>query len=154
MRALAADIGSVWRIDPSDRALRPVADYGGPQRLRAVNLTSSLVSILRKHPARSNAGTPVYSSDSAANPRFDNPLLRLIPHRSVLIQPFRVNGEIAGIFAFIWTRSRHRFTDVELRLVEAVTQQAGIAIENAELVGELQQFTEQLSVGCAIARRD
>ena len=66
------------------------------------------------------------------------------PHRSILIQPLRVRGEIAGMFAFIWTRARHRFNDVELRLVDAVTQQAGIAIENAELLTEVRDFTTLL----------
>ena len=134
VRALAADIGSVWRLDPSDHELRPVADYGALPKLRAVSLNTSLVSVLLKNPAHAGAGAPVYSSNSATDPRFDHPLLRLIPHRSLLIQPFRNNGRSPACFAFMWTRSRHRFNDVELRLVEAVTQQAGIAIENAELL--------------------
>ena len=144
VRALAADIGSVWRFDPNDREPAPVADFGAPQRLRSVNLASSLVSLLIKNPTRVGACTPVYSSDSAKDPRFHHPLLQLIPHRSVLIQPFRVNGQVAGVFAFVWSRARHRFNDIELRLVEAVTQQAGIAIENAGLLGQVHRFTEQL----------
>ena len=43
-----------------------------------------------------------------------------------------------------WTRTRHRFTAVELRLVDAIAQQAGIAIENAELLVSTQQFNEEL----------
>ena len=91
-----------------------------------------------------DVGAAVYSSDSAKDPRFDHPLLRLLPHRSVLIQPMRIRGEIAGILAFVWTRSRHRFNDIELRLVDAVTQQAANAIENAELLSEVRELNEHL----------
>ena len=91
-----------------------------------------------------NAGGAVYSSDSARDRRFDHSLLRHVPHRSVLIQPLRVKGHIAGIFALVWTRARHRFKESELRLVDAVTQQAAIAIENAELLTEVQEFNQAL----------
>ena len=91
-----------------------------------------------------DVGSAVYSSDSAKDPRFDHPLLRLLPHRSVLIQPMRIRGEIAGILAFAWTRSRHRFNDIELRLVDSVTQQAANAIENAELLSEVRELNEHL----------
>jgi signal transduction histidine kinase len=62
----------------------------------------------------------------------------------VLIQPLRIRGKIHGLLAFVWTRSRHRFTEIELRLVDAVTQQAANAIENAELLGQVRELNEHL----------
>jgi signal transduction histidine kinase len=140
VRALGADFGSVWRVDPTDRALQPVAGYRAARGASGAAAPSAALLA----GAATDVSDAIYSSDSAHDPRFNHPLLRLLPHRSVLIQPLRVGDEIAGIFGFVWTRSRHRFNDVELRLVEAVTQQAAIAIENAELLGEVRALNGDL----------
>ena len=145
VRALAADFGSVWRVDPTDRALQPVAGYRSSSAARTsdgASARSASAALLAG--TAPTVGDAVYSSDSANDPRFNHPLLRMLRHRSVLIQPLRVGGEIGGIFAFVWTRSRHRFNDVELRLVDAVTQQAAIAIENAELLVQVRALNGDL----------
>ena len=141
VRALAADFGSVWRVDPTDRALRPVAGYGVSPAARGASSAPAPPSRWLDEAA---TGEAIYSSNSRRDPRFNHPLLRLLPHQSVLIQPLRVSGELAGILAFVWTRCRHRFTDVELRLVAAVTEQAAIAIENAELLAEVRALNGDL----------
>ena len=143
VRALAADIGSICRLDPVDAALERMARYHEPHALSARAASSDVWERILTKTVR-DAGGAVYSSDSARDRRFDHSLLRHVPHRSVLIQPLRVKGHIAGIFALVWTRAKHRFKDAELRLVDAVTQQAAIAIENAELLGEVQKFNEVL----------
>jgi signal transduction histidine kinase len=143
VRALAADLGSVWRVDPNDRALRPVAGFGIPATARSRRETDNVSAHLLAEPAPA-VGLALYSSDSARDARFNHPLLRLLPHRSVLIQPLRIRGQLAGIFAFVWTRTRHRFNKVELRLVDAVTQQAAFAIENAELLSEVRDLNNDL----------
>jgi signal transduction histidine kinase len=144
-RALGADIGSVWRLEPSERTLSPVAGYGYrvPKTLRAAT-SSPLAFANLLTAAQRKSGAPIYSSDSAKQGRFDHPFLNLVRHRSILIQPFRVRSQMAGVFVLVWTRARHRFTPVELRLVDAIAQQAGIAIENAELLVSMQQFNEEL----------
>lgn len=142
-RALGADVGSVWRLDAEDLRLLPVANHAIPKHLDAslvypqIVFTHALAATVR------DSGGPVYSGDSAHDARF-KALADRIPHRSVLVQPLRVRGTIVGVFVFIWTRARHRFTRVQLRLVEAVTQHAGMAIDHAGLLGEVQQFREQL----------
>ena len=143
VRALAADFGSVWRVNPDDRELKPIAGYRVPAIVRSIGV-SGHVSAHQLTKIALDVSTAVYSSNSDKDPRFDHPLLRLLPHRSVLIQPMRIRGEIAGILAFAWTRSRHRFNDIELRLVDSVTQQAANAIENAELLSEVRELNEHL----------
>ena len=136
VRALAADFGSVWGVSPDDQEMTPVAGFRVPIRVNSARASKAIASqLLMKTPP--DVCSAVYSSDSAKDPRFNHPLLRLLPHRSVLIQPLRIRGDIKGVLAFVWTRSRHRFTDIELRLVDAVTLQAANAIENAELLGEV-----------------
>jgi signal transduction histidine kinase len=146
VRALGADVGSVWRVDVREGSITPVGGYRVPPQVLdsmftpTAMATHALVRELCKY------GSAVHSSDSAGDARFDCPLLRLVPHRSMLIQPLRVRGQTAGVFVFIWTRARHRFNQVQLRLVEAVTQQAATAIENAELMEEVRLFTERLEL--------
>lgn len=142
-RALGADVASVWRLQPSERQVSALASYRVPKSTEpALSSPAAFTQLLS--PAVRRSGAPVYSSNSALDRRFDHPFLNLVPHRSVLIQPFKVNGQIAGVFVFAWTRARHRFTNVELRLVDAAAKQTGIAIENAELLVQSQQFNEQL----------
>jgi signal transduction histidine kinase len=142
-RAVRADIGSVWRLEPSERTVNPVAGYRVPKELRGA-ISSPLAFTQLLTAAQRRSGAPVYSSNSARKGRFDHPFLKLVPHQSVLLQPFHVKGQLAGVFVLVWTRARHRFTSVELRLVEAIGQQAGMAIENAELLASLQQFSVEL----------
>src|SRR5436189_6073717 len=75
----------------------------------------------------------VYSSDSTADPRFAHPITRLLPHRSLLIQPMRWKGETIGGFAIAWLKDRHRFSTDELPLAEGIALQAAVAAENARL---------------------
>jgi signal transduction histidine kinase len=143
VRALAADFGSVWRVSAEDRELKNVGGFRVPVNLGSIQVTRDVTErLLSKSVDAGDAA--VYSSDSANDPRFEHPLFRLLPHRSVLIQPLRIRGEIQGLLAFVWTRSRHRFTDSELRLVDAVTQQAANAIENAELLADVRELNEHL----------
>jgi signal transduction histidine kinase len=142
-RAVRADIGSVWRLEPSERGLSQVAGYRLPKSLRGgLSSPQAFANLLTA--AQRRAGAPSFSSDSAGKRRFNHPFLNVVPHRSVLIQPFRVRHQLAGVFVLAWTRARHRFTAVELRLVEAIAQQAGVAIENAELLGSAQRSAEEL----------
>jgi signal transduction histidine kinase len=143
-RALGADVGSFWRLDAEDVQLLPVAGPDTPKHLEPslvypqILATHALAATVRE------TGGPVYSSDSARDPRFAQPPLNRVAHRSVLVQPLKVKGEVASVFVFIWTRARHRFTQVQLRLVEAVTQHAGMAIEHAQLLAQVHEYGEQL----------
>src|SRR5207249_4703643 len=86
---------------------------------------------------------PVYSSNSQEDPRFNHPIARMIPHKSVLIQPMRWKGESIGGFALAWLKDHHRFTSDEIRLTEAIALQAAVARENSRLYeAEKQQVAE------------
>jgi signal transduction histidine kinase len=122
VRALDADTGSVWPFDPA----------GFP----AVFLDGS------------RANEPLCSSDSAHDARLDHPVLKLVPHKSVLIQPLHVRGAIAAYLVFVWIRCRHAFSEVELRLVEAATEQTCVALENASLFTELKRRSGRLQRVC------
>jgi PAS domain S-box-containing protein len=146
VRALDADMGGAWRLAPTRDRLVPLAGYHIPRdnfgELSAALIPTgnALMDVVRA------LGSPVYATDSKADPRFEHPLLRLVPHKSVLVLPMRVKDEIVGGFAIVWTRRHHVFTADELRLAEGMVRQAAIALENARLLAAEREARERLAV--------
>lgn len=138
VRALGADFGGSWRIPPSRDALTPLAGYHVPPDLLQSLSQPAAFSGTRVVEELERLPGPLYSGDSQSDPRFDHPLLKLVPHRAVLLCPMRVKDEIIGGFAMVWTREAHHFTSEELRLAEAIARQSAVAIENSRLYDELR----------------
>ncbi|MBI4240831.1 MAG: GAF domain-containing protein, partial [Candidatus Rokubacteria bacterium] len=144
VRALGADVGGAYLLSPSRDKVTALAGYHVPK-----NLIESLSSppLLRDHPLIKElreSRQPVYSENSEADPRFDYPLIRVLPHKSILMCAMVLKDQIIGGFAIAWLREAHRFTAEELRLVEGITRQAAIAIENARLVEAERLARERL----------
>ena len=88
--------------------------------------------------------------DLAAEPAYTeqrNPLtvaaVELAGTRTILFVPMLKEGEVVGSFHMARTEVR-LFTDKEIKLVENFAAQAVIAIENARLLNELRERTNQL----------
>lgn len=145
VRALGADVGGAWRRGRDGRFM-PVAGYHVPKDLQPTFASTPLETDLPFMQGAREPWAAVCASDSQGHARFNDPFLRLLPHRSVLGLPMVVKGELVGGFAVVWTRERHQFTPSELRLVEGMAGQAAIAIENARLLEAERQALEQLTV--------
>ena len=65
--------------------------------------------------------------------------------RSVLCAPLRVRGRPTGVVYLDHTAESGRFTERELRLLEAVGEQAAIAIENARLYEDLRRRSAEVA---------
>jgi signal transduction histidine kinase/CheY-like chemotaxis protein len=143
-RALGADMVGAYLADAELSGLQPIAGYHVPK---------PMLEPFRRHPiplkghrfieeAWSQRQT-MFSSDAEADARIDREVFRRFPHRSVLFVPMVVHEEpIGGIFV-LWWKQEHDFTIEELRLVEGISRQAALAIENARLYeGVKQQMTE------------
>ena len=145
VRALGADMGGAWLLSRNRDQLLPLAGYHIPKEL---GKSFSPTPVDDSHPLIQEArhvGGPIYSSESDGDPRFEHPLVRLLPHQSLLILPMRVKEEIVGGFAIVWTRERHHFTREELRLVEGIARQAAMAIENARLLEAEREARAELA---------
>jgi signal transduction histidine kinase/DNA-binding NarL/FixJ family response regulator len=143
VRALGADTGGAWLQSEDGSRFVPIVGYHvpkdllGPVESATIRAADPRVSDWRR------VEGPVYSSNSQEDARFNHPLARMIPHKSVLIQPMRWKGESIGGFALAWLKDHHRFTSDELRLAEAIALQAAVASENSRLYGaEKQQVAE------------
>jgi PAS domain S-box-containing protein len=152
VRALGADTGSAWRVAPGGRWLLPIAGYHTPREVLAEDQP---VPVLPDHAAVEQVRRlrePVYATDSRGDPRFDYPVLRRLPHKSVLVVPMRSGDAILGVLVVVWLREHHRFTAEELRLVDGIVRQAAMAIENARLLETARRREERQAQLLALTR--
>jgi GAF domain-containing protein/ActR/RegA family two-component response regulator len=133
-RALGADMVGVHVLDEDRDRLRPLAGYRVPESLRPV-LAAPRIALSRMPLLREawSTGRATGSPDPHHDPRFDRELVGQLPPHSLLMAPARVHGtSVGGLFLVWWTPGRE-FSAAEMRLVEGVAAQVGLALENAEL---------------------
>ena len=145
VRSLGADLGAAWlRTETKDRFV-PLVGYHIPKEILA-SAASSVVSagrsVLHASPrAPGRAALRRRQPERSALRR--RRLGRLIPHRSMLVQPIYWQEELIGGFTVVWSTAQHRFTPDELRLAEGIALQGALAIENSRLYeGVKQQMAE------------
>jgi signal transduction histidine kinase/CheY-like chemotaxis protein len=143
VRALGADTGGAWLLADDESRFVPVVGYHVPKDLLRALDGATLKSLDPRVSDWRRVEGPIYATHSQEDPRFGHPIARLVPHKSVLIQPMRWKGESIGGFAIAWLKEHHRFTSDELRLAEGIARQAAVASENSRLYeGVKQQMAE------------
>jgi len=143
VRALGADTGGAWLLSQDGSRFVPIVGYHVPKHLFATFTEAPMAAGDSLIDQMRHLDGAIYSSDSQNDPRLDHPLTRLLPHKSLLVQPMRWKGTPIGGFAVAWLRRPHRFMPDELRLAEGIAVQAAVASENSRLYeGVKQQMAE------------
>jgi two-component system phosphate regulon sensor histidine kinase PhoR len=90
-------------------------------------------------------GEPYFSADVATEAEQYNQLAEIsdCPSGSIMCVPVRAKDQIIGAVRALHRRS-HWFDQTDLRLLFSVASSVGIAIENARLFGEVQEFNRRL----------
>lgn len=143
--ALGADMVGSYLMTPDGTALYPLAGYHVPEE-KASEFRERPFPIVGHAMVEEafSTKTPKFTSNSPADPRIDPEVLRRFPHRSTLFCPIVVKeNPVGALIAIWWTEERH-FTEDELRLVEGISRQAALAVENARLHGDLRDKMEEL----------
>jgi putative nucleotidyltransferase with HDIG domain len=103
-------------------------------------------------------GEPLIVNDAAKDPRFTGRVDREsgFVTRQILAVPMKVEGEITGVLEVINTRN-HRILDSEdLRILESITERAGLVIETTRKIETQQNFYVQTTnlIVRAIEKKD
>ena len=137
VRFVGAETGAAYRVDPERRLLVPVAAYRVPHHALSI-LTSALLPIDEQGFRESVfAGATITSSDDVQNdPRFAYALFHQFPHRSGVIVPIHLDGDVAGALYLVWWERAERFDLARVAMLEAVGQQLALLLRSARLRAE------------------
>ena len=152
-RALAADMVGVYELDARGENLVPVAGYHVPPALVQAFLTRPFI-LSRFHELCQpwQSGHAVWSADIGNDPRFSGFLIEEMASTAVLFAPVMIRGRPGGAIFAVWWQPGRVFLPSEVRLIEAVANQAGAAVENARLFEENRRQVEELTVLHELAR--
>src|SRR5262249_10219983 len=130
-KALGADGVSAWLVDAEGEWMEPVAGYHIPPE-RVAAFRELRLSLLKDDFYSQAARTkrPVFTSDASNDSRLP-PIVRT--HRTQLFVPVVVKDKMIAAFAAVWWETARRFSDDEIALMEAIANQAGVALENGRL---------------------
>jgi GAF domain-containing protein/ActR/RegA family two-component response regulator len=152
-QAFGADMVGAYVLDERGEALQPLAGYRVPGSLRAVFISHPIV--LERIPRllhEYRVGRVIWSPNTHDDERFDQRWVRLLPPHSVLLAPTRVRGESRGCLILVWWRTGRRFESAEIRLLEGVAAQIGLALENAELARQREVRLKETETLLAVSR--
>jgi class 3 adenylate cyclase len=122
-----------------------VANFGFPQEFEEIAKRTPFV------PGRGTvvgrvllAGKAIQIADAEADPEYTYTKGQGVAgFRTVLAVPLESEAETIGVIVLARTKV-HRFTDKQIALVQNFSAQAVIAIENARLLNELRERTEEV----------
>lgn len=152
-RTLGADMVGAYLADETHHVLHPIAGYHVPERLRATFTEFSIP--LAGHQALEEAWRshqPLVATDAATDPRIDRAAFERLPHRSLLFVPMIAKGEPIGGFVAIWWTERRRLEGQEIQLVQGISDQAAVFVENARLYSEATRHRREAEELARLAR--
>jgi len=135
---LKSDGGGLWGPDPRQGGeLVPLASRGISTEYLQQTVILMKDPTVRKWWAQETLAV----EDVARHPGFPPASRQALEdegYRAILNTTVRVGDQVFGTFSMGW-RKPHTFSDSEQRLLTALAQRAGLAIQNARLYGQAQQ---------------
>ena len=140
VRFVGAETGAAYRIDHERRVLAPVAAYRVPKHTLPV-LKSAVLPIDEPWFRESAfaGGSVTASEDVQTDARFAFELFHRFPHRSGVVVPFHVDGDVAGALYLVWWKRAERLDLARVSILEAVGQQLALLLHTAWLRAEAER---------------
>jgi two-component system NtrC family sensor kinase len=82
------------------------------------------------------SGEPIVVADISSDPRLTRMVVKEEQKRAFVSVPLKARGKVQGTMNLV-SRTFHRFTAQDIQLLTAIGDQIGMAIENAQLFGEM-----------------
>jgi signal transduction histidine kinase/CheY-like chemotaxis protein len=143
-RTFSADMVGIYRLDSKQETLVPVAGWHVPKPLLQLFMTRSFR--LDRMPALVDSwrsGRAAWSANVKSDPRFDQTLFESVEPHAVLFAPAMARGVPVGAVFLVWWGGGREFQAQEVRLIEGVAVQVGLAMENAELARQTRLRLEE-----------
>jgi GAF domain-containing protein/CheY-like chemotaxis protein len=152
-RAFGAEMVGVYLADERRATLVPAAGYHVPRERLDFFLHNPLV--IDRSPtlvAAFRDGGAVASSDVHQDPGCDHEWTRALPPHSALFAPTLAHGQPVGGLFLVWWRTGRVFPPAELRLLDGVAAQVGLAMENIELARQTQRKLTETEMLLSVSR--
>jgi two-component system, NtrC family, sensor histidine kinase KinB len=141
-RSFQAEAASLWLLDETKTSLVLIA-YSGIEAGVVTNLRLPIETGIAGYVART--GNSYISADVSTDHHYFDYLAQVSHYkaRSILCVPVQVRGETIGVMDALHQRPNW-FDQTHLRLSYPVASFVGIAVENARLFNEVQDFSRHL----------
>ena len=144
-RLVGADRCSLWLLDKDGSTLLPSALSGmSPDFVRQ---WKQYPLSLESEPLSKEAietGKPVLVANAADDPRTDKDAVRFFGDKTILVLPVVAKGQVQGTLYINHVTEHHRYSMEEIETAMAIANQAAIAIQNARLYREVEEWNSQL----------
>ena len=134
---LRADMVGAYLADEANERLWPVAGYHVPRDM--LDDFRRFPIPIKDHRAIEEAWAhrrAVWTDDMPGDLRVDPDTFRRFRHQSDVFVPIRIKDRPVGGFFVIWWTVRRPITDWEIRLLQSISDLAGIFLDNAHLYRE------------------
>ncbi|MGI5835432.1 MAG: GAF domain-containing protein [Chloroflexota bacterium] len=144
-KLVGADRCGLWLLSKDGTTLLPSAMAGMPAdfvrvwKQRPLSLDAEPLS---KEAIRTEK--PVLVSDALNDPRTDKNAVQFFGDKTFLVLPVIAKGQIQGTLFINHVRFHHRYSRAEIETAMAIANQAAIAIQNARLYREVEDWSSQL----------
>ncbi|HEX9015650.1 MAG TPA: GAF domain-containing protein [Chloroflexota bacterium] len=142
---VGADRCGLWLVDRDRASLHPSSLYGMPpdfvQKWKQDGMPLE-TELLSKEAIETEQ--PVLVSDAPNDPRTDKEAVRFFGDKTILVLPVVARGQTQGTLFINHVRNYHRYTRGEMETAMAIASQAAIAIQNARLYREVEEWGSQL----------
>jgi signal transduction histidine kinase/CheY-like chemotaxis protein len=141
-RLTGAETVAAYLLDRERGELRPTAGYHVPKEMLRDLATTRVGLADLSFAAVLEKGELLWSDNVPEHPHFALWRERF-PHQSALVIPSIVGGQVSGAFYLVWWAGRHPFDRAELMLAQAIGQQVGKFIQNAQLYEQLDKSRQR-----------